>query len=790
VSFVTLEIALVLSFLAVSIVFLVTEWIPMEVTALLTLGTLAVSGLLTTSEALSGFSNPAVITIWAVFILSGGLTRTGVANVLGRHVLRLGGHSEILLITAIMISAGGMSAFMNNVAVSALMLPVIMDISRQTNYSPSRLLMPLAYGSLLGGLTTLIGTPPNILVSDALRDNGLSAFELFDYTPVGIVVMATGVGFMVLVGRHLLPKRNVRTESSQDKRLDFKQNYDLENRLFLLRLPMDSKLSGKSLAQIRLRSLFGLNVVAITRKDRSILAPSPLERLEGGDRLLVEGQIDRVNEIAYWCQLIQVEQGVGVENLLSPEIAVFEARLAKTSSLAEKSLNEIGFRSRFGANVLATRFGAKIKRWAFQDEVLTPGAVLLLQGKKERLEALKKEADFDQINEVSLTRLSESYRLHERLLTMEVPNDPGCVGKTLAAMRLGDALGLQILSIMRQGNVHYMPGPEDELLIGDRLVMQGHFDNMEIIKAMGGLKPVEDAPAPTLPELESEEVGFMEAILSPHTTLTGKTLRQLRFRDKYDLTALAIWRGGKAMRADLRDIPLHFGDALLLHGKRRKFFLLGRDPDFIVLTETAQDVPRTEKIWVSMSVFTCVILSVVLGLLPIHIAAVIGSAFMVMTRCLTMDEAYRFIEWKAVFLIAGMLPLGVALDKTGAALFLAEGVVSLVGPFGPIAVMGGIVGLTFLATCFVPTAALVVIMAPIALKTSADMAMAPHALMMAVAIAASASFMTPVSHPANILVMGPGGYRFVDYIKIGLPLTLVVFLALMIAVPFFWPLGL
>jgi di/tricarboxylate transporter len=280
----------------------------------------------------------------------------------------------------------------------------------------------------------------------------------------------------------------------------------------------------------------------------------------------------------------------------------------------------------------------------------------------------------------------------------------------------------------------------------------------------------------------------MEAMLSPHTNITGKTLRQLRFREKYDLTVLAIWREGQALLSDLRDLPLRFGDALLLHGRRTNFALLGQDPDFLVLTQAAQETPRLERMKLSLCVFASVILSVVLGLLPIYIAAVIGAALMVVTRCVTMEEAYRYIEWKAVFLIAGMLPLGVALDKTGAARFLAEGVVSFVGPFGPFAVMAGIVGLTFLATCFVPTAALVVLMAPIALKTSADMGMSPHALMMAVAMAASASFITPVSHPANVLVMGPGGYRFLDYVKVGLPLTLVVYLVVIIVVPLFWPL--
>jgi di/tricarboxylate transporter len=162
---------------------------------------------------------------------------------------------------------------------------------------------------------------------------------------------------------------------------------------------------------------------------------------------------------------------------------------------------------------------------------------------------------------------------------------------------------------------------------------------------------------------------------------------------------------------------------------------------------------------------------------------------MVLAQCLTMEEAYRFIEWKAVFLIAGMLPLGTALDETGAAKYLAEGVVSMVGPFGPMAVLGGLVGLTFLATCFIPTAALVVIMAPIVLSASSDMGISPHALMMGIAMAASASFMTPISHPANILVMGPGGYRFVDYLKVGVPLTLVVFAVILLVLPYFWPLS-
>ncbi|NNL76080.1 MAG: SLC13 family permease, partial [Desulfobacterales bacterium] len=245
---------------------------------------------------------------------------------------------------------------------------------------------------------------------------------------------------------------------------------------------------------------------------------------------------------------------------------------------------------------------------------------------------------------------------------------------------------------------------------------------------------------------------------------------------------------GKAYRSNLRDMALQFGDALLLYGPHNKLQMLGSEPDFIVLTGTAQEELRLEKMKFSILIMVAILAPVIIGWVPIYIAAVIGAALMVLFGCLSMEEAYRQIEWKAVFLIAGLLPLGTALDQTGAAKMIAEGVVASVGPFGPRAVMLGLVALTFIATCFVPTAALVVLMAPIVLSTSTNMGLSPYALMMAVAMAASASFMTPISHPANILVMGPGGYRFADYLKVGGSLTLVILAVLMLVMPLFWPL--
>ncbi|MEJ2343625.1 MAG: SLC13 family permease, partial [Gemmatimonadales bacterium] len=285
----------------------------------------------------------------------------------------------------------------------------------------------------------------------------------------------------------------------------------------------------------------------------------------------------------------------------------------------------------------------------------------------------------------------------------------------------------------------------------------------------------------------SERVGLVEAVLAPRTALAGSSLRQLNFRVKYGLTVLAIMRQGEIIRESVADIPLRFGDALLLYGPAERLRMLGAEPDFLVLTRGAQEPRRTAKAPLAALLMGLVIVPVLLGWVPIYIAAVAGAALMVLTGCLTMDEAYRDIEWPAVFLIAGMLPLGIALDRSGAAALVAEQVVTSLGRFGPVAVMAGLFALTSAGTQIIPTAALVVLMAPIVLNTAAGMGISPYALMMTVAMAASASFGSPVSHPANVLVMGPGGYRFTDYLRVGLPLTFVVFVFVVLLTPVFWP---
>jgi len=783
------EIIMVLVILAAVIVLLVTEWMPLEVLALLVLGVLAVSGIVSPTEALAGFSNPAVVTIWAVFILSGGLTRTGIANILGRQLMKVAGHKESLLVVIIMVVAGVLSAFMNNVAVAALMLPVVMDIARKTKRSPSTLLMPLAYGSLLGGLTTMIGTPPNILVTEALRENGLTPFKLFDFTPVGLAVMVSGITFVTFIGTRILPKRRVAKETSRTHQ-DFRSQYELQEHLFKIKIPTDSVLVGKTVAKSRLGSGLDLNVVGITRGNQTLLAPEITETIQRNDVLIVAGRLERIQELNHWGQLLIETKTIGVDDLFAHGMQVAELQLSPNSAYANQTLSEIGFRNQFGLNVLAIqRKGHQIDE-NLKVQSLKAADGLLVHGPAAQMETLENDTNFLPPKQLKPTMLRSNYPLDKRLRQLRVPEASKLIGLSLNESRLGDAVDVQILYVVRQNGTAFVPTSKDCFELEDRLVVSGSSDMISILQ-MQGLEGVfvEDQSYPIdLSVLEDDQVGLIEVMLSPHSVLSGITLSQMNFREKYGLTVLAIWHKGRAYRSDLRNMALQLGDALLLYGPWKKLIVLGREPDFLVLTEIAQEVPREEKSKLALIIMIAVLLPVIMGWLPIYIAVVIGAAFMILTKCLTMEEAYRYIEWKAVFLIAGMLPLGTALDKSGAARLLAEGVVDSLGPFGPYAVLFGLLVITFIGTSIIPTAALVVLMVPIALKTSASLGISPHALMMGIAMAASSSFTSPISHPANVLVMGPGGYRFTDYLKVGVPLTLIVLLVLMLILPILWPL--
>jgi di/tricarboxylate transporter len=782
-----LDIALVLGILLASLVLFVSEKVRMDVVALMVLGSLVLTGLVDAEQAVSGFANGAVITVWAMFILSDGLTRTGIADTIGRTVLRLAGRSEVGMITIIMLTAGSLSAFMNNIGVAALMLPVIVDMARRTRIPASRLLMPLAYGSLLGGLTTLIGTPPNLLVSGALEADGFEPFGLFDFTPIGLVLLVSGTLLIALIGRHWLPQ--IKSEIGRRRRSQrrLRTLYELHSRNFVMRIASGSILVGKSLAESRIGTAAGLIVMALERHGKTELMPSRQTVLEPGDKLFVQGRLDRFREFQRWSELVIEREAPVLQSLMSGQVEILEATVAEDSTLVGHVLGHSPFRERYGANLLAIRRGNVVRRVNLANVPFRPNDVLLLQASVDGAEALARSADFENCREIGETELTDVYRLPEHLFVVRVPRESALAGDSLKRSRFGDAFDFHLLALFREGELRLMPPADVALNGGDLLLIQGREEDLDVLRGLQELE-VEAESAQQLNVLESDRLSLIEATLEPRSRLIGQPVAALNLRERYGLELVAIWRGGQAIRSNLDQLVVQLGDALLLLGPREKLQLIEDDPDFLLLTRLGQAPVDTSKAPIAASLMGGVVILTLLGWQPIHIAAIVGATLMVLTGCLSMEEAYRAIDWRAIFLIAGMLPLGTAMEDTGAARFIAEGPLSLLGPLGIWWVIAGLYLVTAAATMIIPTAALVVLMSPIVLSASNDLGYEPYTAMMAIAMAASASFTSPISHPANILVMGPGGYRFVDYLKLGLPLTALIFVLTMLLLPAFWPL--
>jgi di/tricarboxylate transporter len=782
----SLEAALVFAILLAALALLATGRVRTDVTALLVLVALAATGLLTPAEAFAGFSSPAVITVGGMFVISAALARTGIAGMLGRQVLRVAGSRERSLVVAIMLTAGALSSVMSNIGVVAMLLPVVMDIARRVASPPSKLLLPLVLGAHLGGLITLIGTPPNILASDALREQGLAPFNLLDFTAPGVLLLLAGVAFVALVGVRILPDRDPGGETAGGRDAELAEAFDLQERIFTVRIPARSPLAGTSLADSRFGSALGLHVLALLRDGETLLAPAPDTVLHPWDRLIVQGRPDLLLVLRNRRHLQLEEEVHAGERLATAEVGLAEAEVAPDSDLVGSTLLQLRFRQRFGVVVLAIRRNDTVRRKHLERLSLEPGDVLLLQGERSRFEALAGSRSFPAVREMTPDAAMEGFRLEERFITLRVTEESLLVGQSLAGTRIGDAAGITVLGIIREGRTNLVPDPEEVFQANDVLLIKADPADLAVLRGLQRLE-IEPGPAPPLTLLESERVGLMEVALAPRSGLVGKAPREIGFRDKYGLSVLAVWRGDRAYRTNLRDMPLRFGDALLVFGPRDRLKLLAREPDFLVLTASAQEPPLTAKAPMAGLVLAATLVPVLLGVLSVAVAVVMGAVAMILTRCLQPDEAYGAIEWPAIILIAGMLPLGTALDQSGAARLLAESLLAPAAELGPRGVLAGLCLITAIGAQIIPTPAMVVLMAPIALTTAGDLGLSPHALIMGVALSA-VSLASPISHAANILVMGPGGYRYGDYLRIGIPLTLLSLLLVVGLLPVFFPL--
>ncbi len=600
----TPELIITLIILAAAIVLFLSERLTVDLVALLVLVALGLSRVLTAEEVFSGLSDTAVITILAIFVLAHSLEVTGIADKMGDLILRMSGKSEARLIAALMSVSAFMSLFMNNIAVASILLPATATVARQSGIRISRLLIPLAFGTLLGGSATLF-TTTNIVVSGILKDQGYQGFGVLDFAPVGLPVTILGIAFMVLLGRHLLPKEKPgeREEILKQAENDLISTYRLRDSLFKARIPVASSLIGNNLAKSSLREKYNLNVVAIERNSENILAPAPDFVIQEGDILLLEGRIEEFKKL-------DVEPYLEIQPL----------------------------------------------------------------------------PDY-----------------HER-------------------------------------------------------------------------------------DLESKDILILEIALTPRSQLIGYTLKETHFREKFGMLVLAVWNGQRTIRTGLSNLKLSYGDALLLQGPRDRLPMLRASNELIVLSSEVNPLKKsTKKAPLALGIFAITIALAASGIFSVGEVMLAGALLMVIMNVLTMEQAYRVIDWRIIFLVAGMLPLGLAMTKTGATALFANVLTSTLGPFGPHMLLLGLLILTVLLSQVIKGAAVSAVIAPIAIQAAVQIGVDPRSMAMGVALATSMAFITPLGHPVNILMLGPGGYNFRDFFKVGLPLTILLFILVLFLLPVFWP---
>ncbi|EAR2001196.1 SLC13 family permease [Salmonella enterica] len=604
------ELIWVLSLLAIAVVLFATGKVRMDAVALFVIVAFVLSGTLTLPEAFSGFSDPNVILIAALFIIGDGLVRTGVATVVGTWLVKMAGSSEIKMLVLLMITVAGLGAFMSSTGVVAIFIPVVLSVSMHMQTSPSRLMMPLSFAGLISGMMTLVATPPNLVVNSELLREGLHGFSFFSVTPLGVVVLALGIVYMLVMR-------------------------------FMLKGDAPGQQAGKR------------------RTFRDLIREY---RLTGRARRLA---------------------------------------IRPGSPMVGQRLDDLKLRERYGANVIG------VERWRRFRRVI-----------------------------VNVNGVSE-FRARDVLL----------IDMSAAEVDLREFCAEQLLEPM---------------------ILRGEYFSDQAL-----------------------DVGMAEISLIPESELIGKSVREIAFRTRYGLNVVGLKRDGVALEGSLADEPLLMGDIILVVGNWKLISQLGqKGRDFVVLNmpvEVSEASPAHSQ---APHAIFCLVLMVALMLtdeIPNPIAAIIACLLMGKFRCIDVESAYKAIHWPSIILIVGMMPFALALQKTGGVSLVVQGLMDIGGGYGPYMMLGCLFVLCAAIGLFISNTATAVLMAPIALAAAKSMGVSPYPFAMAVAMAASAAFMTPVSSPVNTLVLGPGNYSFSDFMKLGVPFTLIVMAVCIVMIPMLFP---
>ena len=605
------DLGIVLALLLASVVLFILNKPRMDVVALLVILALPLSGILTLEETLSGFSDPSVLLIAALFVIGQGLVSTGIAYQLGDWIIQRSGNSETRLLILLMLTVAGLGAVMSSTGVVAIFIPIVLSIANRLGSSPARLLMPMSVAGLTSGMLTLVATAPNMVVHSELVRSGNAGFGFFSITPIGLAVLGLGIAYMLLTRRWLERKPAGNPARPRQTLASLAARYRLTDRERRLRVLPDSPLANQPLNALALRSEYGINVIALERPQRLrtlLLVATGNNMVQAGDILLVD--------------------------LASPAIAL------------------VGVYQQLG-----------------------------LQAEP----------------------LSDSYY-----------------------------------------NRH------------------------------------------------AHQLGLAEVALPPESALLGKTVQGLGFRSEYQLNVVGLRRQGQALDGLLIDERLKSIDTLLVAGTWKAINRLhGLSRDVLLLSvpaEVDEVAPTKRKAPYALLSLAVMIALMVSGVVPNLLAALIGCLLMGAFRCIDMDSAWRSIHWPSLLLIVGMLPFALALQKTGGIDLAVNGLLQLLGDAGPRALIAALFALTAIIGLFISNTATAVLMAPVAIATAQALGVSPMPFAITVAVAASAAFMTPVSSPVNTLVLAPGGYRFIDFVRIGVPLTLLVMLASTLLIPLLFPL--
>ncbi len=584
----------------------------MDVVAICALPALVLSGILTVNEALAGFSEPSVILIAAFFVIGEGLVRTGVAFRVGDWLVERAGSDETRLLILLMLAVALLGSVMSSTGVVAIFIPVALSIAARIGAEPRRLMMPLAFAALMSGMLTLVGTPPNLVVNAELNRAGQQGFGFFDFTPMGLVVLAFGVAYMLLVrgwlGGPASPQAQVR---SRRRRLrELAEDYQLLNRARRMMVANGSPMIGHTLKELQLRARYGANIIAIER---------------------------------------------------------------------------------------ARQFGRVMLTTAANREILSGDVILV---------------DFAR-GEEGIARFAGEMRLQ------------------------------------------------------DRAFRNDYFADL------------------------SRELGLAEVLIPPGSSLIGKSILELRMRTQRGINVMGLRRNGQSLADVLLNEKLKMGDTLLIAGTWKSIRVLHTQAhDFLVLTlpaEMDEAAPAARRAPHALACLAITVALMISGAVPNVIAALLGCILMGALRCIDMDSAYRSIHWQSLILIVGMLPFATALQKTGGIDYLVGGLLALTGDGSPRMVMAALFALTAVVGLFISNTATAVLMAPIGIGLAGQLGVSPYPFAMTVALAASAAFMTPVSSPVNTLVLGPGDYRFGDFVRVGVPFTVLVMLLCVGLLPVLFP---